>query len=264
MTPTEAADQDNLYGTLDWQENQDKTYELKNSLIEGNSDANVKEIFEESAYFTPSEYQYAEDGNSSYYLITCEYKKDGETAPYALIFRVNQDEHLELAELYKEEQRVDQDDVDEFYKSLYITKDDVSESEEKAKEKAEEETKSNSEYYFKEDEVHLFYNIDKDASLAIMYAGGNCIQVDMWGGEYDQTIDEFSFEDCYFFSNTSGRENHIIANEPYFCDGGADFQLNLTVTTTDDAIDEDFPYMVIVEDEIYADDSLVSGTYYEY
>lgn len=266
VTPSETADPNNLYGTLNWQEDQDKTYAFKTCLIEGNSDANIKEIFEESAYFTPSEYKYAEDGNVKYYLITCEYKKDEETAPYALVFQTNKNEHLELAELYKSEQRVDKSDVEEFYKSLYITKDDLSESKEKAKEKAAAETKSDQEYYFKENENHWFYNAEKDAYLELMYFGGDCVFANMWGGEYDETMDEFdfNFSDLYFFANTSGKENHIIANEPYFCDEGEGFQLNLTVTTTDDVTDEEFPYMVIIEDELYPDTSLVSGTYYEY
>lgn len=264
-TPAEAADQDNLYGTLNWQEDQDKTYELKNLLIEGNSDANIKEIFEESAYFTPSAYKYAEDGNDRYYLITCEYKKDEETAPYALVFQTNKDEHLELAELYKSEQRVEQNNVSEFYESLYITKEAAAEAEKKAKEKAAEKKAKNS-YYFKKGEEHFFYNAAQDAYLQMAYAGGNCIYANIWSGVYDEETGErdFNFTDIAFYASVSDRENHIVANELYFCDEGDAFQLDLTVTTTDDVTDKDFPYMVIIEDDLFPDTSLVSGTYYEF
>lgn len=123
-------DQDNLRGTLDWKEDQDKEYALKNSLIEGNSDSNVKEIFEESAYFTPTNYAYASNENVTYYSIECEYKKEDKEIPYVLVFQVNQDEHLELAELYKNEKKVDREKFDGFYEKLYTAEEDLKAAEE--------------------------------------------------------------------------------------------------------------------------------------
>ena len=120
--PVQTVDQDNLYGTLKWKENQDQEYTLKNSLIEGNSDANVKEIFEESAYFTPQKYQYAVNGKQTYYQIACQYEKQEKTIPYVLVFQVNEQEHLELAELYKRDKKIDASKFESFYKKLYKTK----------------------------------------------------------------------------------------------------------------------------------------------
>lgn len=137
VAPVRAADPDDLYGTLDWKVDQDKEYALKNSLIQGNSDANVKEIFEESAYFTPREYKYASDGAAAYYQIACQYEKGKKQIPYVLVFRVNRQEHLELAELYKKEQKIDAAKFDSFYKKLYKTKADVEAAKAKKKEQAQ-------------------------------------------------------------------------------------------------------------------------------
>lgn len=122
---TQTIDKNDLRGTLDWKEDQDKEHELKNSLIEGNSDSNVKEIFGESAYFTPTKYAYAANENVTYYSIECEYEKEDKALPYTLVFQVNQDEHLELAELYKDEKKVDREKFDGFYEKLYTTKEDL-------------------------------------------------------------------------------------------------------------------------------------------
>ena len=123
--PVQTVDQENLYGTLDWKEDQDQEYALKNALIEGNSDANVKELFKESAYFTPKRYQYAMNGKDTYYQIVCQYEKKKKTIPYVLVFQVNEQEHLELAELYRKEKKIDKAKFDSFYKKLYKTKADV-------------------------------------------------------------------------------------------------------------------------------------------
>lgn len=135
--PTQAVNQDDLLGTLDWKEDQDKEYELKHSLIEGNPDSNVKEIFEESAYFIPKRHAYATDGDVAYYLIECEYDKDGKTVPYALVFQVNEDKHLELVDLHKNGKKVGKGKFDSFHKKLYTTKADL-EAAEEAKAAAEE------------------------------------------------------------------------------------------------------------------------------
>lgn len=126
----QAIDQNDLRGTLDWKEDQDKEYALKNSLIEGNADSNVKEIFEESAYFMPTKHTYAINENVTYYSIDCEYKKDDKVVPYVLVFQVNQDEHLELAELYKNDKKVNPEKFDDFYEKLYTTKEDLAAAEE--------------------------------------------------------------------------------------------------------------------------------------
>lgn len=260
--PVQTVDQDNLYETLEWKEDQDQEYTLKSSLIEGNSDANIKEIFEESAYFTPKGYKFAMDGGQTYYQISCQYKKQDKKIPYTLIFQVNDQEHLELAELHNKENKVDSAKFDSFYKKLYKTKAQVEAA------NATTAAKSKEDYYFKENESHLFYNAEKDALMELTYYGGNCIYACIWDEQYDETTGEsysnFEFSDLYFISHTSGNENHIFANKSYYYEDG-DIQLDLVVTTSDDKMDKDFPYMILVTDEILSyDSSYVSGTYYEF
>lgn len=57
---------------------------------------------------------------------------------------------------------------------------------------------------------------------------------------------------------------HLYGTKSYYYEDG-DIQLDLVVTTSDDKMDKDFPYMILVTDEILSyDSSYVSGTYYEF
>lgn len=187
-------DQDNLYKTLDWQEDQDKTYALKQSLIEGNSDGTIQDIFEESAYFTPNEYMCATDGSTQYYLISCDYSDDYEDGSYELIFEVNEDEHLELVELYKNKKKVKEKEFEDFFWNLYVTIEDVQSYE------PQEEQENSLEYF--EDSTYVddngsyfsIHSADEDSVVAVMgHPSGDEIAVNMYFNEYYAEENAYSF-----------------------------------------------------------------------
>lgn len=159
IEPVRTVDPDNLYGTLTWKSDQDQEYALKNSLIEGNADANIKEIFEESAYFTPKEHKYASNKGQMYYQIVCQYEKGDKSIPYVLVFKINQQEHLELSELYKKEKRIDNSKFDSFYKKLYTTRGDVEAAKVEAKKKENKRAKLPADIYANV-QGEYFYDIE--------------------------------------------------------------------------------------------------------
>ncbi len=218
--PAQAVDQDDLLGTLDWKEDQDKEYELKHSLIEGNPDSNVKEIFEESAYFTPKRHAYATDGDVAYYLIECEYDKGDKTVPYMLVFQVNEDKHLELVELHKNGKKVGEGKYEGFYERLYETADQAAAEKAATEGKARKRAKLppdiysevqgqyfydieliNSEHFEEEREYSYIYVKSIDADKVIVEEGS-------MEGAFEHTfhrVDDIN-DDAYSYSSTAEDE----------------------------------------------------------
>lgn len=255
--PVQIVDQENLHGTLDWKEDQDQEYVLKNALIEGNSDANVKEIFEESAYFTTKRYQYAVSGKDTYYQIVCQYEKEKKTIPYVLVFQVNEQEHLELSELYKKEKKIDKAKFDSFYKKLYKTKADVE------AEKAETEAKAVNTLDVSKLDGLVFYNFNgrgQDTCVPEVI-DSNTIQITFYAIRENSEDEEETYPvECTFYSDGNGiRLNSTMQTEAVL-DEGVVF---LTIRKSDGVNPGEFPYMLEIEDEVFDwPDSYVEGVFY--
>lgn len=242
--PVQTVDQENLYGTLDWKEDQDQEYALKNALIEGNSDANVKELFEESAYFTPKRYQYAMNGKDTYYQIVCQYEKEKKTIPYVLVFQVNEQEHLELAELYRKEKKIDKAKFDSFYKKLYKTKAQVEATQATTAPKFESDIDFR---YF--DEFAPYYDYqDPERHMAwIERVNTQTINVTIWTYYEDGTTGEtLADEKKWVFTTENNRP--IQLNESLHCDiDGMDTRL--IIKKSDGADTKNYPYMFEIQDD---------------